>query len=408
MAASSKSLGTYYPGDEDFIAGVQEAQLAQSTPRASWAIYLMMAVLITAAVWAAAARVDEVTKAEGRVVPDGREQVISSLEGGLLASLLVREGVVVDQGQDLLQLDPTRVEAQQAEGRAKQLALKAQVARLEAESGGQVLHFPPDVLAQPRLVHGETEIFRSRRQGLEEAVGTMRRSLALLNRELTINQRLSAAGLISEVEVMRLRRQVNDIDMQIQDRINRFRQDASTDLVRARTDLAQIEEQMVVKQDVLQRSTLKSPVHGVVKNIRIATVGGVVAPGAPIMEILPIGPKVLVEARIKPADIGFIKVGQNAEIKLSAYDYFIYGGLKGTIQYISPDALGEDANNPKQDQAYYRAVVSADASHLKAGSKPLQVIPGMNGTVEIRTGERTVMDYLLRPMMKSREAFRER
>jgi adhesin transport system membrane fusion protein len=286
--------------------------------------------------------------------------------------------------------------------------LTGTLARLLAESTGRPLVFPKEVLIQDQIVHDETDSYVARRQALEEAVGVTRRSLGLLRRELAMAERMSAKGLMSEVEVMRLERQVNDLTLQIQERVNRFRQEASGDLVKVRTELAQIEEQMVVKQDLLTRTTLKSPVRGMIKNIRIATVGGVVAAGAPIMEILPLGPRVLIEARVKPADIGFVRVGLPVTVKLSAYDYYMYGGLKGTIEYISPDALGDEAKTGAPDTTFYRAMIRSDASTLRKNGQPLAVMPGMTASVEVRTGERTVMQYLLQPLVKSQEAFRER
>ncbi len=400
--------GEYFPGDEQFLSGIKEAHVVETAVKATWALYLMMTVVIVAGIWASLAKVDQIVKAEGRVVADGREQVISSLEGGLLGNMLVREGMLVEKGQDLLQLDPTRVEAQQNEGQAKRIALMATVARLQAEAMGKSLVFPPAVMADRSVVQGETESYEARRLALNEAVGVTRRSLGLLQRELRMSERLSASGLMSEVEVMRLQRQANDLNLQIQERVNRFRQDASAELVRARTELAQLEEQMVVKQDVLSRTTLKSPVRGLVKNIRIGTLGGVVQAGAPIMEIVPLGPRILVEARIKPADIGFIRKGLPVTVKLSAYDYFVYGGLEGVVDYISPDALAEEGKAASPEATYYRALVRADVSTLRKGGKPLSVLPGMVASVEMRTGERTVMQYILLPLMKSKEAFQER
>jgi adhesin transport system membrane fusion protein len=400
--------GEYFRGDDQFMSGIKQAELVENTPQAIWAIYLMLAAVIVTITWAFLARVEQITKADGRVVSDGREQVIASLEGGILRNVLVKEGVMVEKGQDLVQIDPTRAEAQQNESEAKRLALTGTLARLLAESTGHPLVFPTEVLANKQIVQGETESYEARRQSLEEAVAVTRRSQGLLRRELAMAERMSSKGLMSEVEVMRLQRQVNDLTLQIQERINRFRQDASAELVRTRTELAQLEEQMVVKQDMLTRTILKSPVRGLVKNIRIATVGGVVPAGAPIMEILPVGPRIVIEARIKPADIGFVRVGMPVTIKLSAYDYYIYGGLKGVIEYISPDALGDDAKTGAKDTTYYRAMVRSDVSTLHQGKKPLAVMPGMTASVEVRTGERTVAQYLLLPMIKSQEAFTER
>ncbi|HET7863840.1 MAG TPA: HlyD family type I secretion periplasmic adaptor subunit, partial [Burkholderiaceae bacterium] len=220
---------------------------------------------------------------------------------------------------------------------------------------------------------------------------------------------MSSKGLMSEVEVMRLRRQVNDLQLQSRERINKFRQDASTDLVRVQTELSLLDEQMAGRADVLRRTVLTSPVRGLVKNIRSNTIGGVVSPGAPMMEIVPIGSRVLIEARIKPRDIGFVRVGQKAEVKLAAYDYTTYGGLHGKIEYISPDALGDAEKSAASDATYYRVTFRTDRSTLKEkGGKPLPIIPGMTGQVEVRTGERSVLSFILRPMLKSKEAFRER
>jgi adhesin transport system membrane fusion protein len=319
----------------------------------------------------------------------------------------VREGEQVAAGQELALLDPTRVEAQQNESQAKRLAMRATVARLTAEANGAALKFPEDVALSKNIVDGETAAFNARRRLLDEAAGGNNRSIDLLQRELKMSQTMAAKGLISDVEVMRLSRQVNELQQQRNERVNRFRQDASSDLVRVQTELSQLDEQLVVREDVLRRTVLKSPVSGLVKSIRVNTIGGVVAGGAPIMEIVPLGPRVLIEARIKPKDIGFVRVGQHAEIKLSGYDYNVYGGLKGKVQFISPDALG-DTEKAGQDAGYYRALVPAEISTLRRKGKELPVIPGMTGTLEIKTGERTVLSFLLRPVLKSQEALRER
>lgn len=400
---------TLQPGDLAYLSAVRSAQMAEAAPAAMWAVYLMLAALVAGVAWASMAQVDIIAKANGRVVPDGREQVIASLEGGILRELMVRDGQQVAPGQPLALLDPTRFEAQQAEGLARRVALRGAQARLQAEAAGRAPEWPDDVLDVPEVVDGETESFNARRRALDEAVALQRRSMALLQRELDMAERLSAQGLMSEVEVMRVRRQLNELNLQVQERINRFRQEASAELVKIRNELALLEEQMVVRDDALRRTTLVSPVRGLVKQIKTNTLGGVVAPGATVMEIVPIGSRVLVEARIRPQDIGFVKVGQEVQVKLSAYEYTIYGGLKGTVQSISPDALGDpDKAAGAPDATYYRALIRADRSTLQLGGRPLSVLPGMTGTVEIRTGQRTVLGYLLRPMFKSREAFRER
>jgi membrane fusion protein, adhesin transport system len=401
--------GQLLPGDDAFLQDLRQARIAEVSPQARWALYLLLLLVATTLVWAALAHVDVVTRAEGKVVPVAREQVIASLEGGILRSLRVQEGSVVEVGQELAQLDPTRFAAQQNEGQARAVALRGTLARLSAEASAQPLSFPAAVRAAPEVVAAETEAHQLRRRLLDEAIAVTRRSLALLDHELATAQLMADKGLVSEVEVMRLKRQRNDLLMQMQERSNRFRQEASTELLRVRSELAQLGEQQVVREDALQRTTLTSPVRGIVKNIRVGTLGGVVAAGAPILEIVPLTDQVLIEARVKAADIGFIHVGQAAEIKLSAYDYFTYGGLKGTVDYISPDAFSDDKAGAADPQSHYRARIRTEAVQLRgADQRPLSVLPGMTASVEIRTGDRTVMQFLLKPMFKGTEAFRER
>jgi len=398
------------PGDHQYLTPTQAALEMEPANAAVWAVYLMLTTLVVAITWSALAQVDMITRTDARVVPEGREQVIASLEGGILREMKVREGQAVVPGQALALLDPTRVEAQQGESRAKRLSLLATVARLQAEATGKPLRFADDLKAAPDVVRAESDSYSARQRALNEAMGVNTRNQRLLEREMAMSEQMAAKGLMSEVEVMRLRRQVNDLAMQNQERINRFRQEASAELVRNQTELTMMGEQQVVRDDMLRRTTLTSPVRGVVKNIRLNTLGGVVAGGAPVMEIVPVGEQVLVELKIKPADIGFIKLGQAVEIKLTAYDYAVFGSLHGKVETLSPDALG-DANTPSAtgaDNTYYRALVRADVAALTAGGKPLTVLPGMNGSAEIRSGRRSVLSFLLRPMLKANEAFTER
>lgn len=407
MSSQEKTAGQALSARESlFVNALHSAQIDEPLPRATWALYLMAAALTAAVTWSSIAQVDEIARCEGRIVPDGREQVIASLESGILRELYVREGMEVEAGQPLAQMDPTRVEASQNENQVKRLALMAQASRLRAEVNGSGLSFPPEVKEQPRLLQSETEAFESRRRLVDESVQSINRSIALVMRELKISQDMAAKGLMSDVELMRLNRQVNELQQQRSERSSRFRQEAASELVKIQNELAQVDEQMIVKQDAMTRTVLKSPVRGVVKSVKISTVGGVIGSGATIMEISPLGPRVLIEARVKPRDIGFVRVGQDATVKLSGYDYNINGGLEGKVDYISPDAMGEIEKTA--ENGYYRAIVASDRNTLVLKGKPLPVIPGMAATVEIKTGERSVLSYLLRPLLKSREALRER
>jgi adhesin transport system membrane fusion protein len=410
LALSVPSGGRPRRGDDAFMSGVRAAQVVESSPQIAWILYLMAAIVAAALTWAALARVDEVTKAEARIVPEGHEQVIASLEGGILRELYVHEGEQVVVGQDLAALDPTRFKAQQAEGEAKRIALKAQIARLSAEAAGRPLVFPPEVMAAPETARDEQDSYNARKHALDDAVGSNQRGIEMLRRELGMSESMAEKGLLSEVEVLHLRRQINDLALQSSDRINRFRQDAASELAKLQTDLAQIEEQQAGRRDVLERTVIKSPVYGVVKNIRSNTLGGVIGGGAPIMEIVPIGKHTLIEAHVKPGDIGFLQVGQKAIVKLAAYDFSVYGGLDTSIESISPDAIGDTERSAigGADPTYYRVMLRVDKNGLHEKGKPLALLPGMTGNAEVRIGERSVLNFLLRPMLKSKEAFRER
>lgn len=392
--------------DLAYVSPLGAAQVVEPAPGALWAVYLMLAAIASALVWAALSQVDIVAKANGRIVPDGREQIIASLEGGILRELLVKEGQQVLEGQALALLDPTRFEAQQAEGDSRRQSLLGAQARLQAEANGAPLKFPPGLPAD--VVAGETESFQARQRGLNQAADTNQRSAALLRRELGVADALSAKGLMSEVEVMRVRRQLNDLELQTQERVNRHRQDAAGELVRVRNELAVLDEQAVVRDDALRRTTLVAPVRGIVKSVKNGTIGGVIAPGAPLIELLPLGSRLLVEARVAAADIGFVKVGQPVKVKLSAYDFALYGALSGSVVSISPDAANDPDKAAAPEGTWYRAIVRADRDTLKQFDKPLELLPGMTGTVEIRTGQRSVLGFLLRPLVKTQEAFRER
>lgn len=394
--------------DAAFVSELRAARHLDATPGTGWALALMAAVVIAFVAWAALARVDQVTRADGRVIPAQREQLIASLEGGILSELSVREGQIVKSGQALARIDPTRFAAQQSESQVRRQALRGSIARVRAEAEGRALQFPPDLAPQSVVVRAETQAFQARRQALDEALASNRRSLQLLGRELALAERMAAQGVLSEVEVMRLQRQVNELQLQGEERSNRFRQEASGELARLQAELAQLDEQLAGRADVLRRTVLSSPVDGVVKNIRTATLGGVVAPGAAVMEIVPLGPEVLIEARIKPGDIGFVQTGQKADFKFAAYDYTTYGGLAGTIEHISPDALGDADRGTVGEATYYRVLVRARGAGPSAGGTALPVLPGMTGSVEVRTGERSVLSFLLRPMLRGAEAFRER
>ncbi|MDR0181747.1 HlyD family type I secretion periplasmic adaptor subunit [Lysobacter arvi] len=395
--------------DAAFMDDLHESLLTQRTPGTRIVLYTILVLLVIGLVWASLARVEEITRGEGKVIPRSQEQIIQSLEGGILDELNVAEGDVVKRGQPLLRIDRTRAKASYDESFAKYIALKSTVERLRAEAYGMPLKFSDEVMAVPSEVELETRAYHERRKALEEGAAALRTSYALAMREINLAQPLADKGLMSQVEILRMRRQANDLRTQEVERRNRFQADANAELVRAELELGQVRENLIGRRDVLARTTINAPMDGTIKDIRVHTVGGVIQPGEHIMELVPLEDSLRVEAKIKPQDVAFLRPGLPATVKISAYDYGIYGGLKGKVELISADALKDEQRTAaRPDETYYRVTVLTDSNALRAGGKQLPIIPGMTGVVEIRTGEKTVLEYLLKPLFKAREAFRER
>ena len=318
----------------------------------------------------------------------------------------MHEGQIVQEGQVLAQLDPTRFASNVGESASLLLASQATAARLRAEVNGTSLKFPSEVLKERDLVEEETALYHSRRSNLEESLSGLQQALILVEEELQMTEPLVAKGAASEVEVLRLKRQATDLRNQMNDVRNQYLVKAREELAKANTD---IETQLQVvkgKSDSLNRTLFKSPVRGIIKEIDVMTIGGVISQNGKLMTIVPLDEQLLVEARISPRDIAFIHPGQDALVKITAYDYSIYGGLKGKVSIISPDTLRDEV---KQDQFYYRVYIRTDSGKLmnKAG-KQFSITPGMVATVDIKTGEKTILDYLIKPFNKAQEALRER
>lgn len=398
------------PGDAQFMNDVQESLLAQTTPGSKLVLYLIAAVLVIGVVWAYFARVEEITLGEAKIISLSREQVIQSLEGGILLEMSVREGAVVEKGQVLLKIDPTRAESSYREVLSKVIGLKASISRLRSEAYSQPLQFDDQVKQDKDVVAQETRAYESRKRALNDSISALERSFQLSSREVRLAEPLAAKGLMSEVELLRIRRSANDIRSQIVERTNKFQADANSELSKLELELSQISENLIGRADIRDRTTITAPVRGTVKNVRVSTIGGVIQPGEHILEIVPLEEQLLVEGKIRPADVAFLRPGLAATVKITAYDYAIYGGLKGRVEHISPDTLKDDqkAASGRPDDTYYRVLVLTDSSELTAGGKSLPIIPGMVASVEIRTGEKTILNYLLKPVLKAREAFRER
>lgn len=375
-------------------------------PPASWIVWIIGTGLLCLLLWAWFFKLEEVSTGSGKVIPSSKEQVIQSLEGGILTKLNVKEGDIVQKDQVLAQLDPTRFASVVGEAQSLLLSAQATSARLRAEVNGSALNFPESVQKESQLMQEETALYHSRRANLEESIAGLQQALKLVQQELVMTEPLVAKGAASEVEVLRLKRQANELQNRITDIRTQYYVKAREELSKASTDIETQQQVIKGRSDTLSRAVFKAPVRGVVKEIAVSTLGGVIPQNGKLMTIVPLDEKLLIEARISPRDIAFIHPGQDALVKISAYDYSIYGGLEGKVTVISPDTIRDEV---KQDQFYYRVYIRTDADKLfnKAG-QAFAITPGMVATVDIRTGQKTIMDYLLKPFNKAQEALRER
>jgi adhesin transport system membrane fusion protein len=369
-------------------------------------LYLIVTFVTLGLTWAYYAEIDEVTVGQGKVIPSSQVQIIQNLEGGILSEMKVREGDIVQKDQVLLRIDDTRHNSSFREGRSRYLALLAASLRLKAETEGTRLSFPSEIERDaPDLVKYEANLYHSRLNGLEVSLASLRQSLQLTTDELHIMEPLVARGATSEVDVLRLRRQVNEIKGSIDDKRNKFRADALTELNKIKADLDSVKENNVASSDKVARTIVRSPMNGIVKKVNVTTVGGIIQPGMDILEVVPIENNLKVEAQVKPSDIAFLRPGQKAIVKITAYDFSIYGGLPATLEQISADTLTDE----KKNESFYRIQVRTNTNFLGSTEKPLPIIPGMVASVEILTGKKTVLDYLLKPFLKAKEkSLRER
>jgi len=397
--------------------------------------------------WAALADIEEVVRGQGRVVPSRQVQVVQHLEGGIVAEIPVREGEIVEAGQVLMRIDDPRAASDYREKRARYLAVLAAIARLRAEIEGGEPVFPPEVEREaPAIVASERALFRSRREELESGLAILRlqvhqrrtelealkrrielekKSRALLAEELAMNETLARQRVVAKADVLRLRRQLNDIDTEIarleldlpraesaleeaeqrvENALSEFRAKALRELSALESERAGLEPLVAAGEERVRRTEIRSPVRGIVKKIHVNTIGGVVRPAQELVEIVPLDDTLLVEARLRPQDIAFVYPGQRARVRITAYDYAIYGALEGTVEYISADTVTDE-----KGQSFYVVRVRTTKNHLGSDDDPLEIMPGMTAEVDIMTGSRTVLAYLLEPMVRVKErALRER
>lgn len=386
----------------DLYTSERESKIVRST-RLMWMFFVIVIIGLS---WSYFALLDEVATGEGKVIPASRDQVIQSLEGGIVSELYVREDDIVEAGQVLGQLDQTLIQSNVDESASQYRAALASAARLEAEVNRKELSFPQSLDAYPDLIAAETELFNSRKRRLDDSIRWLTESKELVSSELEMNQTLTDRGAASKVEVLRLRRQMAEIELKLLDADSTYIVEAREALVKANAQVESLQSVITGRSDSLTRSTIRSPVRGIVKNVEVSTIGGVIPPNGKLMDIVPLGDRLIVEAHMSPKDIAYIHPGQEATVKLSAYDYSVFGSLVGKVTSISPDTIRDEV---KPELYFYRVLIETndDAVVNKIG-KRFPIAPGMVATIDVHTGSKTVWQYLTKPLNRAAEALRER
>lgn len=366
-------------------------------------------LLLVLALWATWATLEEQIRARGKVVVSSRSQVIQIVDGGVLARLHVQEGDHVKEGDLLAELQTVRFQASAEEVATKVASLKASVARSEAELEGVEPRFPNDLGKNyPDIVESQKRLYARRVQLQREEQSAIARSVELAEQELRALEKLQTTGDAALTEVIRIRRQVSEMRATAVNKRNAYRQEAQGELAKNRGELEQAEQLLTQRREALNATLIRAPMSGTVNNIKITTVGAVLRAGDELLRIVPSDEPLLIEAKITPTDVGFLRPGLPANIKLDAYDYSIYGALKGKVTYISPDTV--DSENIRRDEEpSYRAHIVIEPQEVKQGRRKIEVLPGMTITAEIITGNRTVAQYLLKPLRRGKaEALTER
>ncbi|NSX12198.1 HlyD family type I secretion periplasmic adaptor subunit [Pseudomonas lini] len=447
-----ESIRRYFKGSASLqgqpLPEVNKALIEDAPRVVRLTIWAIIGFFVFLMLWANFAVIDEVTKGDGKAIPSSKIQKIQNLEGGIVSELFVTEGQIVEAGAPLIRLDDTRFASNVGETEADRLSMLLRVERLSAEVDDRALNFPADVLkAVPTQAASEESLYISRRQQLHDEIGGLqeqliqrqqelreftskqsqyRNALSLQRQEINMSEPLVAQGAVSPVEVLRLKRAevetrgqldattlaipraesaIKEVQRKIDETRGKFRSEALTQLNEARTDLNKAQATGKALEDRVSRTLVTSPVRGIVNKLLVNTIGGVIQPGSDLVEIVPLDDTLLVEAKIRPQDIAFLHPGQDATVKFTAYDYTIYGGLKAKLEQIGADTITDE----DKKTTYYIIKLRTERSHLGTDEKPLLIIPGMVASVDIITGKKTVLSYLLKPIIRARaEALHER
>lgn len=421
---------------DDWVTDAEWARINQQPLRARRLLRSIVIAFVVLLIWAAFAEIDEIARGDGKVIPSQKLQTIQSLDGGLVQAIHVREGQIIEAGELLVNVDPTRFVASVAESRAQLLALSAEVTRLEALASGTEPQFSADVQADVSLLATEQRLYQSslaelneQQQGFDRqieqrqqesaearaAVTQYRTTLALTQRELDVTRPLLSTGAVSDIDILRLERDIARIqgelnravaaqaraESAIEEARNRQRETRLTAINRWQNQLAEsssrLQAVMNVEQgltDKVTQAEIRSPIRGTVQRLHVNTVGGVISPGRDVIDIVPLDDTLVIEARIHPKDIAFLKNGQRATIRFSAYDFSVYGGLIARVSHISADTITDE-----RDNTFYLVQLATEHRQLQ---QDLLIIPGMTAQVDIITGKRTVLSYLLKPLLRAK------
>lgn len=386
--------------------GFEQDMLAEGS-RHRTVLWFFGIVILVFFVWASQAPLEEVTRGNGKVVPLSRGQIVQSLEGGIVDSINVQEGQEVTANQILAVMNDTRFQSEFRDIKAQSLALSASIARLKAElAEADSIDFPEDVLAHPDIVGLQETLFEAKRRNYSETLNSMNARIDILEKRAELSREMVGKQAMSIIDGLSIDQELADLKGKRDEFRNSYFQEVSDQLAKQNAELDSLTQKLTQKQDALTRTELRSPVRGIVKSLNVTTPGAVVGPGDPIMEIVPLDDKLYVEAQIKPRDVAFLHIGQPASVKITAYDYTIYGELKGELVFISADTM---VNERVRDQEpFYRVRVLTETAHLNGPEGELPIKPGMIAEVDILTGSKTVLDYLMRPILKGKDALSER
>ncbi|MDA9014262.1 HlyD family type I secretion periplasmic adaptor subunit [Porticoccaceae bacterium] len=373
-----------------------------------WVLWAVFVALCSFFIWANFSEIDQITRAQGSVIPSSNVQLIQSKNGGVLKQLPVSVGDIVDQGQIIAQFEETNAEADYQEAKAQVAALSAAMSRLTAELFGASPEFSELANEFPHFVRSQKSLFDRRQSAKGDEIKNLDAILALVREEIEMNEPLLANGDVSKTEILRLQREEAELVAKRGKISNDYFQATQAEYNETEEEFERVSQLLIQRQIQLDGTTLTAPVKGIVKSIRLTTVGGVIRPGEDVLEIVPLEDDLMIEAKVAPQDIGFLRVGMDVSVKIDAYDYTIYGDLNGVLSYISADTLEE--NTQRGDVPFYRVHVRTQGR--KFSGRPdaeLQILPGMTATVEVKTGKNTVLSYLLKPIVKTlRESMGER